>query len=172
MEFLKTILPTLASALAGPLAGGAAAFFADKLGLSEKTVDAVVSAVRGATPDDIIKMKQIDLELRKTYTEAGVKLEEVAAADRDSARKREIATADKTPRNLAYLYGFAFFMVIGSQILMGINGIVMPSGVEKTLDMLLGVLTGMVLGSKEYFFGSSSSSMMKNELLARSSRVD
>ena len=168
MDFLRSILPTLATALAGPLAGGAAAFFADKLSLPDKTVDAVVSAVKGATPEQIAQMRQIDAELKRTYIEAGVKLEEIAAADRDSARKRETATGDKTPRNLAYLYGAAFFGVIVAQIAMGVNGIIMPSGVEKTLDMLLGVLTGMVLGSKEYFFGTSAGSAAKTELLARS----
>jgi hypothetical protein len=167
MDFIKSILPTLATALAGPLAGGAAAFFADKLGLPDKTVDAVVNAVRGADPAQILEMKRIDAELKKTYVEAGVRIEEVAAADRASARKREVATGDRTPRNLAYLYGFAFFAVIIAQIFMGIHGIVMPSGVEKTLDMLLGVLTGMVLGSKEYYFGTSAGSVQKTELLAR-----
>lgn len=170
MEFLKAILPTLATALGGPLAGGAATYFAEKLGLPEKSVAAVVDAVRGATPEQLAAMRQIDADLKKMYLDSGVKLEELATADRDSARKRESVTGDKTPRNLAYLYGFAFFAVIAAQIVMGVQGIVMPSGVEKTLDMLLGVLTGMVLGSKEYFFGSSSSSMAKNELLAKVSR--
>lgn len=170
MDFLASILPTLATAVGGPLAGGAAAFFAEKLGLSEKSVTAVVDAVRGATPEQLATMRQIDAELKKMYLDAGIKLEELAVADRDSARKREAAVNDKTPRNLAYLYGSVFFMVIAAQIGMGIYGVVMPSGVEKTLDMLLGVLTGMVLGSKEYYFGSSSSSMAKNALIARMSR--
>jgi hypothetical protein len=170
MDFLKTVLPTLATALGGPLAGGAAAYFADKLGLPDKTVDAVVSAVKAASPEQIAQLRQIDADLKRMYVEAGIRLEEVAAADRDSARKREVSTSDKTPRNLAYLYGAAFFLAVASQIGMGVYGVVMPSGAEKTLDMLLGVLTGMVLGSKEYFFGTSAGSQAKTELLARGGR--
>lgn len=166
MDWMKQVLPTLATALGGPLAGGAVAFFAEKMGLSEQTKEAVIQAVQGASPEQIAQLKQYDIELKKMYVEAGVKLEEIAAADRDSARKREVAAGDKTPRNLAYLYGLAFFAVIFAQIMMGVNGVIMPSGVEKTLDMLLGVLTGMVLGSKEYFFGTSAGSEAKTRIIA------
>lgn len=172
MDWLKSVLPTLATALGGPLAGGAVAFFADKLGLPEKTEEALLSAIQGASPEDLARYRQIDADLKKTYLDAGVKLEELYARDRDSARRREVETKDKTPRNLAYLYGVAFFAVICAQIVMGIEGIVMPTGVEKTLDMLLGVLTGMVLGSKEYFFGTSSGSETKNELIRKALHKD
>ncbi len=167
VDWLKTVLPTLATALGGPLAGGAVSFFADKLGVPEKTKEAIVEMVKGASPEELAKMRQIDAELQKTYLEAGIKLEEIHAADRASAREREVKTGDHTPRNLAYLYGFAFFFVILAQIGMGVEGVIMPNGIEKTLDMLLGVLTGMVLGSKEYFFGTSHSSSSKNELIQK-----
>ncbi len=49
-DIIKAALPTLATALGGPLAGMAAQFFASKLGLPESTVEAVKNAVSGASP--------------------------------------------------------------------------------------------------------------------------
>jgi hypothetical protein len=164
MDFLKSILPTLASALGGPLAGGAAAFFAEKLGLPDKTVEAVVSAVKGATPEQLAALKQIDADLKAMYLQAGVKLEEIAAADRDSARKREVATGDSwTPRLLAVFIMGAWLFIQYSLLTQ-----IVPSEMREifirglgTLDMAVGLCLG-------YYYGSSSSSSAKNDLLARS----
>ena len=58
MDWLKTIAPMLGTALGGPLGGAAAEFVADKLGLSEKTVDAVTSVLQSGqmTADQITQI--------------------------------------------------------------------------------------------------------------------
>jgi len=63
MEWLKTIAPMLGTALGGPLGGAAAAFVADKLGLSEKTVDAVTSVLQSGqmTADQITQVNDAQL---------------------------------------------------------------------------------------------------------------
>jgi len=81
--------------------------------------------------------------------------EQTAAADRASARNREVATKDTTPRNLAYLYTAALFAVIGAEIYYGAHVQEINAVAARTLDTLLGVLIAMVLGTKEYYFGSS-----------------
>ncbi len=85
-----------------------------------------------------------------------VQADKVAADDRASARQYAASEHDHTARNLAYMYTVALFVVIGLEFYLAIGEIRMPDVVKSTLDTLLGVLITMVIGSKEYFFGSSS----------------
>ena len=78
-----------------------------------------------------------------------------------------MATGDQTPQRLAYIYAAGFFAVVAFQCWLAYEQKEIPTMIGKTLDMLLGVLTAMVLGSKEYFFGSSSSSAKKTEIMAQ-----
>ena len=56
----KTVAPWIGTALAGPLGGMAVTAAADALGLSEKTTDAIKQAVSGATPEQMLALKQAD----------------------------------------------------------------------------------------------------------------
>lgn len=71
LELLKSIAPTLATALGGPLAGMAVEFIAGKLGVS---VDKVQETLAGMTPADLIKMKELDLEFKKHLEDNNIKL--------------------------------------------------------------------------------------------------
>ena len=45
VDLIRSVAPTIATALGGPLAGAAVGFLSNKLGLSENTVEAVQNAV-------------------------------------------------------------------------------------------------------------------------------
>jgi hypothetical protein len=165
MDWLKTVLPTVATALGGPLAGVAVNFIADKLGLEDKTVEAVQAAISGASPEQLVQLKQIDADLQKYFAGLGIKLEEIAAADRASARDREAKTGDTlTPRALAGLIVLGWFLVqwflLTHVVATEMREIVLRA--LGTLDMALGLVLG-------YYFGSSSSSRVKDELIAKGS---
>jgi hypothetical protein len=165
MDWLKTVLPTVATALGGPLAGVAVNFIADKLGLEDKTIEAVQAAISGASPEQLVQLKQIDADLQKYFAGLGIKLEEIAAADRASARDREAKTGDTlTPRALAGLIVLGWFLVqwflLTHVVATEMREIVLRA--LGTLDMALGLVLG-------YYFGSSSSSRVKDELIAKGS---
>jgi len=61
--------------IANPLAGMAAEFIAGKMGLSDKTVDAVKAAVSGATGEDLAKLEQVKADLQKELARLGVQLD-------------------------------------------------------------------------------------------------
>jgi hypothetical protein len=65
------------------------------------------------------------------------------------------------------LYTLALFVVIGLVFYLAIGEIRMPDVVKSTLDTLLGVLITMVIGSKEYFFGSSSRADKQTALITQ-----
>lgn len=169
-KIVGTVAPTLATALGGPLAGIAVKTIAAQLlGKPEATEEEVESAILGADPQTLIRLKEIDQEFKTTMVNAGIKLEEIAAADRNSARQREISTNDSwTPRILA-----AF--VVGITIIL--EGHVMLNGLSATINefvvgRILGTLdtaTGMVLA---YYFGSSVSSRSKDDTISTIAKME
>ncbi|WP_244219912.1 hypothetical protein [Paraburkholderia terricola] len=172
MDVLKTVAPWLVTALTGGVPGiaaMAASAIAGKLGLTDGSVDAVTSALTGQqmTPEQLLALKQADDDFALKMRQAGfthaenmagiqVQADRVAADDRASARNFAAAEHDHTARNLAYMYTVALFAVIGLEFLLAARQIRLDDGVTRALDTLFGILIAMVLGSKEYFFGSSS----------------
>lgn len=73
-ELLKQILPTIATALGGPLAGVAVNFVASKLGI-EPSETVVRQALLGMSGAEILAMKQADLEFQKHLADNGIKLD-------------------------------------------------------------------------------------------------
>jgi hypothetical protein len=74
-EIIKSIAPTIATALGGPIAGAAVAFLADKLGVSDKTKDGIERALMGMTAADMIRLKELDHEFRRFMAENSTKLQ-------------------------------------------------------------------------------------------------
>lgn len=89
MDWLKALAPTAATLLAGPMAGMAVKFLADKLGAPTETVDAVTSALSslGETPEGRVKLAEIDAALRVHAINAGVDLERLAVANAADVNK-------------------------------------------------------------------------------------
>lgn len=93
-------LPLLATAVGGPLAGGAVEWIAGKLGLSEKTVAAVTQAVQGMSPQESADLKKLDYDFKMHMADNGLKLElaekdaEKSASEQVSARWQADATSD------------------------------------------------------------------------------
>lgn len=163
IESIAGIAPTLATALGGPLAGAAAKFAVDALGIdSKKTADPVKALEEkvNSDPSAFLELKKIDADFQKFLKEKDIQLESIAAQDRDSARKREIEVKDRIPALLA-LGIVGFFLAIVTYIL--VYG-VQPEGKDVLLIMLgsLGTAVSQVLN---YYFGTTTSSSKKNEII-------
>lgn len=159
---LGAVAPTIATLLGGPLAGAAVgALSTALLGKPDGTEAELAPLVASAAPDILLKIKEAEKELKLGLANAGVKLEEVAALDRGSARDREVKTGDRTTKILAYAYTLGYFLVLG---------VVMKTGVDpdmvNIIMVLLGVLTAAQGQIMNYYFGSSSGSAQKNQLMA------
>lgn len=162
-DIVRSVAPTLATALGGPLAGAAVREIAENvLGNKDASEDDVAAAVIGANPETLLKLREVDYAFKTKLVDAGVKLEELAVADRGSARRREIEAKDSlSPRILAALIVSGWFLIqwylLRHVIDDGMREIIMRT--LGTLDMAL----GMVLG---YYFGSSSGSAAKSATIA------
>lgn len=159
---LGTVAPTIATALGGPLAGVATKTLASKLlDRPDATEEEVQQAVLGADPQTLLRLKEVDAEFKKHMTDAGVKLEEIDASDRASARAREIALKDPTPAYLAYAITVGFFGTLGYMLVEG-----KPASGGDALLVMLGSLGTAWAGVIAYYFGSSAGSRKKDEALS------
>ena len=162
-SLLATVAPVLATAAGGPLAGVATKAIAAKLlGKPDAAPDQVEAAVLGASPETLLKLRELDQQFEKDLQAAGIKLEEIEAADRANARAREVAVKDHMPAVLACGVTLGFFLVLGWML---VNG--KPATGGDALLVMLGSL-GTAFGSiVAYYYGSSAGSKLKTEALAK-----
>jgi hypothetical protein len=164
MDFLKTILPWIGTAVAGPLGGMAISFFAEKLGVKAETANDIQNWLKGATPGDLLLAKQADQEFQVRMKELEFHsiydLEKLSVDDRISARDREVQTGDNTTRILAFMYSLGYFGLLVIAVFYKF-----PTDNQDTLNALLGMLSAAEIAIVQYYFGSSRASSEKNEAL-------
>lgn len=165
MDWLKTLLPTLGTALGGPIGGIAASFIADKLGVQEKTVKAVTEALStgSLTPDQLSQLKLAEIEFQKYLKDNNIKLEEIAAADRGSARDMLKSTRSYVPATLTFGITAGYFVVLIGMMMKWFE--VSDSQVMLIMLGQLGTAWGVTIA---FWFGTTSGSKDKTEMLANS----
>lgn len=105
---------------------------------------------------------QFDSKLMELQTQAELKLAELEAGDRNSARDRETKVKDLTPSILAYSITGGFFGVL---LLMMFYEI--PISAKDVLYVMLGSLGTAWTGVIAYYFGSSAGSAAKHNMIDR-----
>lgn len=171
---LKTLAPTLATMLGGPLAGTAVTALEGAFGLQsgagEKGITDVLqngtmtteqmANVRAADQKHAEIIAQQGIDIQKLNLDHTAAMEKIAADDRDSARKRESTVQDHTSRNLAYLIVAGAGAVIWATLM----------GYAKADSVMAGTIIGYVISEAKqvltYYFGSSASSDKKTEMIA------
>lgn len=162
-ELIRSVAPSLATALGGPLAGVAVREIAGKvLGKPAASEDDVAAAMAMASPETLLKLRELDQQFKKDMATLGVELEKLDAGDRANAREREKALKDWVPSALAVTNASAFFVLLFLMLSRAI-----PESNRSAFDILLGMLGGNMLTVMTYYFGSSRGSRAKDELLAK-----
>jgi uncharacterized membrane protein len=168
-SILATVAPWIGTALGGPLGGMAVTAAADALGLSDKTEAAIKQAISGATPEQMLMLKNADhdfaLKMQALNFDTVEKIAALENADRDSARNREIQVKDRTPKILAYLITAGFF-----GMLTGLMFNTIPNDNRDIINVMLGTLGTAWIGVTGYYFGSTKGSEAKSALLANSTQ--
>ncbi len=164
MDWLKALAPLLGTALGGPLGGAAASFIADKLGIQEKTIEAVSEVLNSGkmSADQIASLKLAEIEFRKFLETNKIELAKLDVEDRSSARAREVAVKDWIPGTLAILLTGGFFGVLTYMLQYGA-----PAHGGDALLVMLGSLGTGFASVLAYYFGSSSGSNKKNAIIER-----
>ncbi len=163
LNIVKTVAPTIATAMGGPLAGMAVRTLSETLlGKPDGTTDELAAAAAAATPDQLLSLKNAENQFKLEMKKLDVDLERISAGDRDSARQMAITTKDWTPRALAAVITIGFFGVLMYMLMFGLPS---AGGGEAMLVMLgtLGTAWGAVVS---FYFGSSAGSRAKDEAAA------
>lgn len=154
---ISTVAPWIGTALGGPLGGMAVEAAASALGISAKTADAVKQALVGATPEQMLALKNADQNFAAQMQALGFKnVEALAALDVENtkdARAMQVQTGSKAPVVLAVIITTGFFGVLVGMLM----GKLSATDNQALLIMLgaLGAAWGAVVN---FFFGSSAGS--------------
>ena len=165
-DVVKNALPTIATAFGGPLAGLAAKFVTEKLGVPEDTVENVTAILNGMNPEKLGEWKvheqEFQLALAKLGYEHIEKIEELnlRAAEAVNKTMQAEAAAEHWPTyTWRPMIGFAVaFNLIASSIVVFIAYIFKPDLVTQIPGMLtaqagLNAVALPVLGVASYFRG-------------------
>lgn len=161
-DTLKTLAPTVATALGGPLAGAAVTALGSVFGISEPTSDKIAKLfVDGqVSADNLAAIRKLELDYQNQEKERGFKYSELAFKDVDSARQMQISTHSKMPAVLTVLVTVGFFGILSLLFfhpeLKG-NEIVM---------VMVGQLSAVWAGCVAFYTGTTYGSANKNALLA------
>ena len=177
LNVVKTLAPTLATALGGPLAGGAVIALESVFGITPKpdasTDDrqsAIAAAISGATPEQLAAMRAKDQDYALAMTQAGFKNMETLASlsveDRTSARDMQVSVRSVMPP------------AIGSAIILGslcAAGAILSGKVSyanTTEATMVGTVIGYLFSEAKavlsFYFGSTRDTEQTNDLLAKS----
>ena len=160
MDWLKTIAPTIATALGGPLAGLAIEAVSKAIGIDPKDVQSTISEGK-LSSDQIMLLKQAEIDMAARAQEMGLDFPKLNVEDRRSAREMQAETRSYIPAILAIAVTIGFF-----GILVG-----MMTETFKTSDplmLMLGSLGTAWTGIIAFYFGSSAGSQAKDDLLHQS----
>lgn len=181
-KVIGAVAPTIAAMLGGPLAGAGVKVLAGHLvGDENASADQVAEAVSGMRPEQIIELKRIDAELKKQFSDNGIKLAEIEAKQEqsyisDTADARHTYAGDRQ----VFLLGVAvlvLFFVIASGAVWGAFAVLTGAfkiddpGVLAAVFGLVGSVVGYFAANSQqvigFFFGSSRSSKGKDDVLAQ-----
>jgi len=160
MDWLKTLAPTIASCLGGPLAGMAVEAVSKSLGIDPNAVQDTINNGK-LTADQIASIQSAEIALKAKAQEMSLDFEQLAVQDRKSARDMQTTTKSFIPPLLALIITIGFFGILVGMM----TGKVTSS---DALMLLLGSLGTAWTGVISFYFGSSASSQNKDTLLHQS----
>ena len=160
MDWLKTIAPTIATALGGPLAGLAIEAVSKAIGIDPKDVQSTISEGK-LSADQIMLLKQAEIDMAARAQEMGLDFAKLNVEDRKSAREMQAETHSYIPAILAVSVTIGFFGIL-------IGMMTETFKASDALMLMLGSLGTAWTGIIAFYFGSSAGSQAKDDLLHQS----
>jgi hypothetical protein len=166
LNLVRTVAPSIASAVGGPLAGMAVRTISEVLlGKPDGTEAELEEAAAKATPEQLLALKKAEQEFTVRMRELDIDLERIANSDRDSARSREVQTKDWMPRILAFVVVGGFMLTVFLVLMGYVEGMKDPL-MATTVGTLIGFVSAKCEQVVAYYFGSSAGSKAKDEAMS------
>ncbi len=158
---LKTIAPWIGTALGGPFGGMAVNAVASAFGLADKTTDAIKQAISGATPEQMLALKEADQGFAVQMQALGFQnikdLETIAANDRASARAMQMENKSRMPA--AITSGILTSFVVVAVVLFFVP---IPTENRDQIIFMLGQLSGFSGSAIAFWLGTTRGSQAKD----------
>lgn len=167
-ELIKSALPWIGTALAGPLGGIAASFVGDKLGLPAATIDTVKAVLGGMTPEKLAELHVADNEFQLKMAALGYdqiyRLEQLNtqnASDVNKTMQAEAAAEHWPTYSWRPAIGFAVAFNLMSASLLVFIAYIFKSELVSAIPAMLTAQAGLnavampVLGIASYFRGKA-----------------
>lgn len=166
LSWLKTVAPTVATALSGPLAGLAVTVIGKAFNIEAPTMEKVQEALKNGqlTSEDIAKLQLAEQSLKRLEIVQKFKFAELEIQDRKSAREMQMTTRSIVPAALSFIVTVGYFGILLSML----RGWIKVEDSQALLLMLgsLSTAWGMVMS---FWFGTTRGSEIKTEMIAQSS---
>jgi hypothetical protein len=159
-KVVSVVAPSLGAALGGPL-GGLAGQILGGLVSGGKVAD-LEEAILTQKPETLLALKKLEQDYILKLEELGVEQHKVEAADRSSAR--DLAKVNMRPQMMLSLLFIGGYFIILSAFFVG--KIEISPELKEPFLILLGVITANVPSIMQFWFGTSSGSQRKTDLLA------
>lgn len=161
IDVIKSALPLVGGLLGGPMGTVAVKLLSDKLtGKPTGTINDIAEKINGMTPDQQIKLKEIESDLVLRTQELYNEQLKMGFDNTANARKREVDLASSGHvDNTCKILGISFTIFYCLLFL-----VIILTKSDKSIMYDLTLLESIVIN---YFFGSSLGSANKNQLLQK-----
>lgn len=169
-KLVRTVAPTLGTALGGPIGGLAMTAISNALlGKKDGTEEQIRDAIINATPADFLKLKELDQQFAKDMKALDIDVFRLEVQDKSSAR--DLFKVNYWPQIVISALYIAGYFTILALLLTGKLGTVDAQWKEPA-TLLIGVLTTSVPTILAFWFGTTFGSREKSAMLAASKPAD
>lgn len=156
---IAAVAPTLGAALGGPL-GGLAGQVLGGIVTGDTSVE---KAILEQKPETLLALKKAEQDFVVRLKELGIEEDKLVFNDRANAR--ELAKVDMGPHKLLSLVFIGGYFLILAAFFVG--KIEIDQSMREPFLILIGVITANVPSIMQFWFGTSSGSKEKTDLLAQ-----
>jgi len=163
-EIVRSIAPTIGSALGGPLVGAATKFLTDEFLEDGDDSEANLGKfLESANPDTLVKLKELELDFKAKTEALEVDVFKLEVKDRESARKMATSSGMWPQIMFSLIFFVSYFGLIYSLFS---GQIVLDDSIRDIANILIGVITASLPGIINFWFGSSEGSKRKTNKLS------
>lgn len=158
-KLIRTLAPTISTALGGPLAGTATRYLLGEFLGGEGTEAQLEEALKNASPDQLARIKEIDNKFQIDMERIGVDLAAMEIDDRKDARS--LARVNMWPQMILSVIFITGYFSLLSLVFSG--KIAIDDSIRDMSNILIGVMTVNIPMIMQFWFGSSHGSKQKTK---------
>jgi hypothetical protein len=158
-EVIKVVAPTLGAALGGPLGGLAGQILGGIVGGDVKSIE---TSILEQKPETLLALRKAEQDFKVKLQELEIEEERLVFQDRSNAR--DLAKVDMGPHKVLSLVFIGGYFAVLSAFFVG--KMELDPSLRDPFLLLLGVITANVPSIMQFWFGTSSGSQKKTQILA------